>query len=195
MSIVSTEVILSNSFGRCGVAHVLRFQDGKVRRDHVDGVVSEVVVGIGLEVTVQENVNHEKGEGEMERDDTCAMNLFRHLFHACVTVPSPPCRAILSAWACGERLVCLFIGNHDLPCPTAVVGGRVVLVGAGQCTRICSKKHGSECCKDAVSLQWNGLSHDPSNVVRLGVECQRSSGSLRRSVRAARRATSPGART
>ena len=37
---------------------------------------SDVVVGIGLEVTVQEQqrrVNHEKGEGETEnKDDTCA---------------------------------------------------------------------------------------------------------------------------
>ena len=32
----------------------LRFKDGKVRQDHVDGEVSEVVVGIGLSVTVQE---------------------------------------------------------------------------------------------------------------------------------------------
>ena len=41
---------------RCkfGVAHVLRFQDGKVRQELVDVGVSEVVVGSGLEVTVQE---------------------------------------------------------------------------------------------------------------------------------------------
>ena len=39
---------------RCGVAHFLRFQDGKVQQDHVDGVVSEVVVRSGLEVTVKE---------------------------------------------------------------------------------------------------------------------------------------------
>ena len=61
-------------------AHVLRFSDGKVRQYHVD-----VRVRIGLEVTVREQqgwVNHEKGEGEMERNDTCAMNLFRHLGHA-----------------------------------------------------------------------------------------------------------------
>ena len=51
-------------------------------------VSSVVVVGIGLEVTVQEQqrlVNHQKGEGKMVRYDKCAMNLFRHLSHACVT--------------------------------------------------------------------------------------------------------------
>ena len=71
----------------CGVAHVLRFQDGKVRQDLVDVGVSEVVVGSGLEVTVQEQqgwVRHEKGDGDMERYDTCAMNLFRHSSHACM---------------------------------------------------------------------------------------------------------------
>ena len=58
---------------RCGVAHALRFEDGTVQQDHVDEVVSEVVVGIGLEVTVKEKqrrVRHEKGEGEMERSKT-----------------------------------------------------------------------------------------------------------------------------
>ena len=39
---------------KCGVAHVLRFQDGKVRQEHVDVGVSEVVVGSGLEVTGKE---------------------------------------------------------------------------------------------------------------------------------------------
>ena len=61
------------------MARVLRFQDGKVRQDHVDVGVSEVAVGIGLEVTVQERhtqMKYEKGEGEMERYDTCALNLF-----------------------------------------------------------------------------------------------------------------------
>ena len=41
----------------------------------MDGIVSEVVVGSGLEVTVKEQqgwVNHEKGEGEIEKNDTCA---------------------------------------------------------------------------------------------------------------------------
>ena len=40
-------------------------------------VVSGVVVGIGLGVTAQEQqrwVNHETGEGEMEKYDTCATN-------------------------------------------------------------------------------------------------------------------------
>ena len=43
-----------------------------------------------------------------------------------------------------------------MPCPTAVVGSRAVLVADGQCTRICSKKHGSECCKDGrpPSVKW-----------------------------------------
>ena len=64
------------------MAHVLRFSDGKVRQDDVDVGVSEVVVGIVLEMTVQEQqrrVKHEKGEGEMERYDTCAMNFFGDL--------------------------------------------------------------------------------------------------------------------
>ena len=56
---------------RCGVARVLRFQDGKVRRDHVAVGVSEVVVETGLEVTVQKQ--RRIGEirdrdGEMEND-------------------------------------------------------------------------------------------------------------------------------
>ena len=41
----------------------------------MDGIVSEVVVVSGLEVTVQEQqrrVKHDLGEGEMERYDTCA---------------------------------------------------------------------------------------------------------------------------
>ena len=46
----------------------------------MDGIVSEVFVRSCLEVTVQEQ--HEKGEGEIERNDTCAMNLSRHLSHA-----------------------------------------------------------------------------------------------------------------
>ena len=50
----------------------------KVRQDHVDGTVGEVAVGSGLEVTAKEQqaqVNHEKGQAEMERCDTCAKNL------------------------------------------------------------------------------------------------------------------------
>ena len=80
---------------RCWVAHVLRFQDGKVRQDHVDGIVSEVVVGIGHEMTVKEQqgkVNHEKGESQMGRNDTCAMNLFKHLSHA----------RMWHAWRCAD---------------------------------------------------------------------------------------------
>ena len=73
---------------RCGVARVLRFQDGKGRRDHVDVGISEVVVGICLEVTVKEQqgrVNHEKGEGEMERSKThMCKHLFMHLSHESV---------------------------------------------------------------------------------------------------------------
>ena len=59
------------------------FKDGKVRQDHVDVGISEVVVGICLEVPVREEqgwVNHQKRESEMERDDTCAMNLFKHYY-------------------------------------------------------------------------------------------------------------------
>ena len=70
------------------MARVLHFQDGKVRQVHVDVGVSEVVVGIGLEVTVHEQqgwMNHEKGEGEMERCDTCA-NTFLQTFESCVYV-------------------------------------------------------------------------------------------------------------
>ena len=74
------------------MAHVLRFWDGTVRQDHVDvivGEVVEVVVGSGLEVTVQEQqrrkVRHEKGEGEMERSKTHVQTLFYgHFSHACV---------------------------------------------------------------------------------------------------------------
>ena len=62
------------------MAHVLRFLGReKVRQERVVGIVSEVVVGSGLEVTVREQerrVRHEKGEGEMERDDTHATNTF-----------------------------------------------------------------------------------------------------------------------
>ena len=50
------------------------FRTGKIRQDHVDGLVNEVVVGIGLEVDVREQqgwVNHEKGDSEMERYDMC----------------------------------------------------------------------------------------------------------------------------
>ena len=63
---------------RCRVAHVLRFQDGKLWQHHVPGIVSEVVVGSGLEVTVREQqgwVRHEKGEGEIEKRHMC-----EHLF-------------------------------------------------------------------------------------------------------------------
>ena len=48
----------------CGVARVLRFEDGKARQERVDGIVSEVAVGSGLEATVKEQqgwVTHEKG--------------------------------------------------------------------------------------------------------------------------------------
>ena len=60
----------------------------------MDVGVSEVVVRSGLEVTVQEQqrrVNHEKGEGEMERFDTCATNLFRHFGHACMCTRMKMC--------------------------------------------------------------------------------------------------------
>ena len=59
----------------CGVARVLRFQDGKVRQDHVDGIVSEVVVRSGLQATVQGWVKREKGDGERERH-SCDKHLF-----------------------------------------------------------------------------------------------------------------------
>ena len=80
---------------RCGVAHVLRFQHGRERQELVDVGVSGVAVWSGLEVTVKEQqgrwVNHETGEGEMERDDTCAMNLFRHLSLACMCTRMKMC--------------------------------------------------------------------------------------------------------
>ena len=69
----------------CGVAHVLRFQDGKVRQE--DG--QERDVGIGLEVTVKEQqgrVKHEKGEGEVERYDTHATNTFFDDLEPCAYV-------------------------------------------------------------------------------------------------------------
>ena len=40
-----------------------------------------------VEVDVQEQqrrVKHEKGEGEMENDDTCANTFYRHLSRACM---------------------------------------------------------------------------------------------------------------
>ena len=55
----------------------------------MDGIVSEVVVRIGLEVTVQEQqgwLNHEKGEGEMERDDTSASTFLQTRLEQCVYV-------------------------------------------------------------------------------------------------------------
>ena len=58
-----------------------------VRLVHVG--VSEVVVGIGLGVAVREQerrVNHQKGEGEMERDDTHATNTFLQALEPCVYV-------------------------------------------------------------------------------------------------------------
>ena len=59
----------------CGVAHVLRFQDRQVLQERVDGIVNEVIVGSGLEVTVREQQRwvHEKGEGELENKDTWAI--------------------------------------------------------------------------------------------------------------------------
>ena len=95
MSIVSssTEMILSNSFGLIpcvciwlGQAAKLRdacaewrvscaFRTGKYGKNM--WIVSEVIVGIDLEVTVREQqrrVRHEKGEGEMENKDTHATN-------------------------------------------------------------------------------------------------------------------------
>ena len=71
---------------KCRVAHVLRFQDGKVRQDHVDGIVSEVVVGSGLEVTVREQqrrVKHETGDGG-EKDTRATNTFFTNLSHACM---------------------------------------------------------------------------------------------------------------
>ena len=67
---------------RCGVAHVLRFLDGKVRQDHVDGIVSEVVVGSGLEVTVQELQGWVR---DREQRHSCDNHLF-HELESCVCV-------------------------------------------------------------------------------------------------------------
>ena len=73
------------------VAHVLCFEEEKVRQDHVHGVVSGVAVGSGLEVTVREQqgrrMKHEKGEDEMERNVTHMQTPFWHpsaLSHACM---------------------------------------------------------------------------------------------------------------
>ena len=55
----------------------------------MDGIVSEVVVGSGLEVTVRKQqgwVRHEKGEGEMERNDTHTINTFFMTLETCVYV-------------------------------------------------------------------------------------------------------------
>ena len=55
----------------------------------MDGIVSEVVVGIALEVTMQEQqrrVKHEKGEGEVENKDTHATNAFFMTLEPCVYV-------------------------------------------------------------------------------------------------------------
>ena len=72
---------------KCGVAHVLRFQEGKVRQELVD-----VVVSSGLELTVKEQqrrrVHHEKGECEIERYDTCETNTFLVTLEPCVYVHS-----------------------------------------------------------------------------------------------------------
>ena len=71
----------------------------------MDGIVSEVVVGSGLEVTVREQqrrVNHEKGEGEMENKDTHATNtFFMNLSHAasCTSMRA----RVFFALACGAR--------------------------------------------------------------------------------------------
>ena len=54
----------------------------------MDGIVGEVVVSNGLEVTVREQqrrMRHEKGEGEMENKDTCA-NTFLGTLEPCVYV-------------------------------------------------------------------------------------------------------------
>ena len=74
---------------KCGETHVLRFQDGKIRQDHVDGVVSEVVVGIGLEVTVQEQqrrVNHEIEERRDGEIKDARANTFFMTLKPCVYV-------------------------------------------------------------------------------------------------------------
>ena len=57
--------------------HVLRFLDGKVRQDHVDGIVSEVVVGKWYRSDRQGKAKiGESRESEMERKDTCANTSF-----------------------------------------------------------------------------------------------------------------------
>ena len=62
-----------------------RFWVGKVRQEDVDECVGEV----GLEVTVQEQqgrrVKHEKGEGEVKRDDMRTQTTF-HVLEPCVCV-------------------------------------------------------------------------------------------------------------
>ena len=62
-----------------------RFWVGKVRQEDVDECVGEV----GLEVTVQEQqgrrLKHEKGEGEVKRDDMRMQTTF-HVLEPCVCV-------------------------------------------------------------------------------------------------------------
>ena len=71
---------------RSGACPALSGRESTART--LDGIVREVVVGSGLEVTVREQqrrVRLEKGEGEMVRNDTCAQNLFGTL-EPCVYV-------------------------------------------------------------------------------------------------------------
>ena len=59
-----------------------------MRQERVDGIVSEVVVGSGLEVTVREQqglARREKGDGEIENKDTYA-NTFLQTLEPCVYV-------------------------------------------------------------------------------------------------------------
>ena len=60
----------------------LRFWVKKVRREGVDEFVGEV----GLEVTVQERVKHEKGESEIKRETTYARNIPFRVLEPCVCV-------------------------------------------------------------------------------------------------------------
>ena len=74
----------------------------------MDGIVSEVAVGSGLEVTVQEQqrqVKHEKGEGGIENNDSYAKNLFWHL-EPCVYVTRMRSVNVTVHAPCAEKCAC-----------------------------------------------------------------------------------------
>ena len=85
----------------CGIARVLRFQDGKVRQEEGQE--------LDVEVSVQEQqsrMKHEKGEGETERDDTHATNTpFMTLSHACTCTRTKMCKCDCARAMCRKMCV------------------------------------------------------------------------------------------